>query len=213
MRRFPRLLPRLLPILLLSALAGCSVLPEAQTSTVYLLPAEQLAASATPAVDWALRVATPQTSQVLDSTRVAVVPQPNQISGYKGARWSDPAPALLRNRLLEGFRADGRVTALSSDVKPLHADLALVGDLRAFQAEYREGGVQVVIRLDAHLALSNGQRIVAARQFEVRQVVQGSQVDQVVGAFGQAGDRLAAQVVDWTLEQGQAHARSARAVR
>lgn len=208
-----RCFPRLLPILLLSLLAGCSVLPEAQTSTVYLLPAAPLAAAAAPPVDWALRVVTPQTSQVLDSTRVAVVPRPHQISAYKGARWADPAPALLRNRLLEGFRADGRVTALSSDLKPLHADLALVGDLRAFQAEYREGGVQVVIRLDARLARSNGQQIVAARQFEVLQAVQGSQVDQVIGAFGLAGDRLAAQVVDWTLEQGQAKAKSARAVR
>ncbi|MNN81945.1 hypothetical protein D3C81_1988260 [compost metagenome] len=47
------------------------------------------------------------------------------------------------------------------------------------------------------------QRIVAVRSFAVIQPVDGSQVPQVVEAFGKAGDRLAAQVVDWTIQQGQ----------
>jgi cholesterol transport system auxiliary component len=198
---------RIIPALIVTLLAGCSVLPEAQTSTAYLLPSAAQAPSAAPPVDWALRVVTPQASQVLDSTRIAVLPQANQISNYKGARWSDPAPALLRDRLLDALRADGRVPALSSDARPLHADLLLVSDLRAFQAEYQGGTVQVSIQLEARLVRSNGQHIVASQRFDVRQAVEGTQVAQVVDAFGLASDQLAAQLVDWAVAQGQASVR------
>lgn len=199
-----RFFPRALAALLLVALTGCSVLPEPQAVTVYLLPGAARGASAEPPVDWALRLATPQASQVLGSSRIAVVARANQISGYKGARWSDPVPALLRDRLLQAFQADGRVQALSSEAKPLYADLLLVSELHAFQVEYREGGVQVVIRLDARLVRSASQRIVATRRFEVLQPLEGEQLAQVIPAFGQASDRLAAQLLDWTLEQGSA---------
>jgi len=198
---------RVMPALIVLLLAGCSVLPEAQTATAYLLPSVAQAPSAGPPVDWALRVVTSQSSQVLDSTRIAVLPQANQISSYKGARWSDPAPALLRDRLLDALRADGRVPALSSDARPLYADLWLVSDLRAFQAEYQGGTVQVVIELEARLVRSSGQHIVASRRFAVRQAVEGSQVAQVVEAFGLASDDLAAQLVDWAVAQGQASIR------
>ena len=199
-----RIFPPALAALLLVALSSCSVLPEPQAVTVYLLPGAVQAPSTKPPVEWALRLATPQASQVLGSARIAVVARANQISGYKGARWSDPVPALLRDRLLDAFQADGRVLALSSEAKPLYADLLLVSELHAFQAEYREGGVQVSIRLDARLVRSASQRIVATRRFEVLQPVAGDQLAQVIPAFGQASDRLAAQLVDWTLEQGSA---------
>jgi len=60
----------------------------------------------------------------------------------------------------------------------------------------------VVIRLDARLA-DDRQRIVASRRFEVHQPVADKQVSAVVSAFGQASDTLAAQVLQWTVEQGE----------
>ncbi|SDH93810.1 cholesterol transport system auxiliary component [Pseudomonas delhiensis] len=189
----------------LAALLGaCSILPRAETPDVYLLPAQQQPPRATPAVDWSLRVLAPRASQVLDSNRIAVQPRGDLLSVYKGARWADGAPPLLRDRLLDAFRADGRIQALSSDEVSLQADLELGGDLRAFQGEYRDKGVEAVVILEARLVRSATQRIVATRRFEVRQPAAGEKVPEVVTAFGQATDRLAAEVVGWTLQQGQA---------
>ncbi|MDF3867366.1 ABC-type transport auxiliary lipoprotein family protein [Pseudomonas denitrificans (nom. rej.)] len=197
-------LPRLLgAAALISLLGACSILPEAETPDFYLLPAAQQPARSNAAVNWSLRVSAPTASLALDSNRIAVVPQGNQLSSYQGARWSNRAPGLLRDRLLDAFTASGSIPALSSDETSLQADFDLTGELRAFQSEYQNGKPVVHIRYDARLVRTLGQRIVASRSFEVRQPVDGKQVPEVVSAFGKAADQLSGQVVQWTLQQGQ----------
>ena len=185
----------------LALVSACSILPKPDPSDVYRLASTQPASQGTP-VSWSLRVTKPQTSEFLDSPRIAVVPDGNLISNYANSRWSDPAPVLLRNRLLDGFQRDGRVTLLSTDETNLQADYELGGQLQAFQSEYRGKTVEVVIRLDARLVRGRDQRIIASRRFEVRQPVSDTKVPAVVAAFGQAGDQLNKQVVDWVVSQG-----------
>lgn len=186
---------------LLSGLTACSILPKAEPLQVYLLPSQTSAPSHAAKVTWSLRINQPQASQALNSARIAVLPAGNLISSYAGSRWSDPAPRLLRNHLLNAFQADGRVAALSSDDDNLQADFALGGELQAFQSEYQGNAVTIVLRLQARLVDSRSQRIIASQRFEVRQAVDSQQVPAVVNAFGQANDRLAAQVLQWTLVQ------------
>lgn len=181
--------------------SACSILPKPDPSDVYRLASTQPASQGTP-LSWSLRVTKPQTSEFLDSPRIAVVPDGNLISNYANSRWSDPAPVLLRNRLLDGFQRDGRVTLLSTDETNLQADYELGGQLQAFQSEYRGKSVEVVIRLDARLVRGRDQRIIASRRFEVRQPVSDAKVPAVVAAFGQTGDQLNKQVVDWVVQQG-----------
>ncbi len=187
----------------LALVSACSILPKPDPSDVYRLASAQPASQGTP-VSWSLRVTKPQTSEFLDSPRIAVVPDGNLISNYANSRWSDPAPVLLRNRLLDGFQRDGRVTLLSTDETNLQADYELGGQLQAFQSEYRGKTVEVVIRLDARLVRGRDQRIIASRRFDVRQPVSDTKVPAVVAAFGQAGDQLNKQVVDWVVQQGNA---------
>ncbi|MGC1548960.1 MAG: ABC-type transport auxiliary lipoprotein family protein [Rhodanobacter sp.] len=187
-------------------LSACSVLPKAVSPDIYLLPAAPVAASPTTTarLDWSLRVDTPQAGRAIDSTRIAVVPSGDVITVYEGARWSDRAPVLLRNRLLDAFRADGRFTAVSSDDANLFADVELTGDLLAFQTNYENGSPVVVIRYDAQLVQVRTQKILATHRFDIRQPVVGKEVPQVVAAFGQASDQLAAQTIGWisTLHPG-----------
>lgn len=185
----------------LALISACSILPKADPSDVYRLASAQATSQGTP-VSWSLRVTKPQTSEFLNSPRIAVVPKGDLISSYANSRWSDPAPVLLRNRLLDGFQRDGRVTLLSTDDTNLQADYELGGQLQAFQSQYRGNAVEVVIRLDARLVRGSDQRILASRRFEVRQPVSDTQVPGVVAAFGQAGDQLNKQVVDWVVAQG-----------
>lgn len=192
----------------LALVSACSILPKADPFEVYRLPSAQTANPGA-AVSWSLRLAKPQASEFLDSPRIAVVPQGDQISSYAKSRWSDPAPVLLRNRLLDGFQRDGRVTLLSTDDTNLQADYELGGQLQAFQSEYRGSAVEVVIRLDARLVRSSDQRIIASRRFDVHQPVSGSEVPAVVAGFGQAGDALSRQLVEWAVVQGN-NARQAK---
>jgi cholesterol transport system auxiliary component len=193
---------RLLLATAVLALSGCSILPKSEPSDVYRLPTASISAKATTPAPWSLRVVRPKSSEALDSAHIAVIPQGDVISSYKGARWSDPAPVLLRNRLTDGFYRDGRVQSISTDDSNLQADFELGGELQAFQTEYRGQSVEVVIRLDARLS-DDRQRIIASRRFDVRQPLSDKQVSAVVAGFGQASDTLTAQVLQWTIEQGQ----------
>ena len=128
-----------------------------------------------------------------------VVPEGDRLSVYKGAAWSDPAPVLVRERIIDAFRADGRIAALSSDEVRLQADYEIASDLLAFQTEYRDGAPEVVVRLDVRLVQRDGRRILASRQFEARHRPADTEVPQVVGSFGQASATVAGELVEWAI--------------
>lgn len=199
-----------LAALALGLLAGCSVLPKSAPVEVFLLPSTPpLPATQTPStsIPASLRVTRPAAGPMLAGQRMIVQPEGDLISYYKGAQWSEPAPLLLRNRLLDALRGDGRIATLSSDDRILQADFELDGDLRAFQSVYREGQVQVLLRLDLRLVRPATQRIVASRRFELSQPATDHDLPAVVRAFGTASDRLALQVVDWTVGEMSGAAR------
>lgn len=186
-------------------LAGCSLLPKSAPVDLYQLPSAlpQLAPSArrTAPRPESLRVTRPTAGTLLTGQRIIVLPAGDRVSHYKGAQWSEPAPLLLRNRLLDALRHDGRLATLSSDDRMLQADFELDGELRAFQSVYRDGKPQVLLQLDLRLVQPATQRIVASRRFEQLQPASAAALPAVVSAFGQASDRLALQVVDWSVEQ------------
>ena len=185
----------------MSLASACSILPPSEPVDLYRLPVNQPSRVATP-LDWSLRLNKPLASEVLAGPRITVIPQGDVVSSYKGARWSDAVPVLLRNRLLDGFQRDGQVQRLSADDSNLQADYELAGELQAFQSEYRpDGAVEVVIRYDARLVQGRSQRILASKRFEIRRPLADNQVAAVVAGFGAASDQLAGQVVAWTVAQ------------
>jgi cholesterol transport system auxiliary component len=201
-----RLLARHMPRLLCAvALAACSILPEPTPVDIWLLPAANLPAAATPPRPWSLRLNSPASAGHLAGQRIAVVPVPGQISVYKGVNWHQPLPALVRDRLFDAFRDDGRIAALSTDEQRVFADFELVSDLRAFQSEYHartENPPEIVIRLDARLLDAGSRRIVASRRFETRTSAHDGTMPEVIRAFGAAADALAGDLVAWTVDEG-----------
>lgn len=64
--------------MLAAALLGaCSILPQSEPLDIYLLPATTLPAQ-TQRVDWSLRVNSPVSNQLLDGTRIVVLPEPDE---------------------------------------------------------------------------------------------------------------------------------------
>lgn len=183
-------------------LSSCSVLPKAETLEIYQLPPSSIVPSTQGnSGAGALRIATPHSSQVTDSVRVLVL-RDNRISAYKGVRWSDPAPVLLRNRLARVFRTDGRFSSVGSGDDDLPTSLELGGDLSKFQVEYRNGMPAVNIEFYVILVQPAPYRIVATRRFEISQPMEGKEMPDVMAAFGKATDKLAAEIIEWTLQPG-----------
>lgn len=187
-------------------LSACSILPQSETLTVYQLPATKLAqqppAKKGNSPPLSLRIATPYSSQIIDSVRILVVPQASQISAYSGVRWSDPAPVLVRNRLASAFRADGQFAAVTIDNGSTpDSDFELTGDLAAFQAVYENDAPMVHVHYDASLVQLATNRSIATRSFNITEPVQGKEAPEVVKAFGRAADRLSAEIIEWTLQR------------
>jgi cholesterol transport system auxiliary component len=187
-------------VLLAAAVASCSILPKAETRDVYVLPAATRATPpASPPVTWSLRINTPKATGFLDSNRIAVMPDASRITVYQGARWSDDAAVLMRDRLVDAFRADTRLALVGNGEANERADRELDGQLRAFQTEYLNGAPIVVIRYDAQVVEVRTRRIIATRSFEARSTPRGSDVVSAVSAFGIASDTLTTDVVAWVV--------------
>lgn len=194
----------------LSLLSACTVLPPAEPVDVYVLPAPRdLALNAHGAgLPVSLRIAQPASGSRLAGKRIIVMPDDRRMSVYKGANWSDPAPLLLRNRLIDVFRADGRVAALAGHDHALQTDYTIHSDLLAFQSEYRNGYPEVVIRIDACLVQAKGNVIVDSRRFEVSSRPASVELPDVVDSFGDASTRLATALVEWAVQHiGQRQSR------
>lgn len=126
-------------------------------------------------------------------------------------RWADPAPVLLRDRIVEAFMRDGRSTSVITDSTPMSADMELRSTLRAFQLEYRgtEAIAAVRVRLDVQLVDPAKRTAIASRRFEAIQATGSKREADVVSAFGVATDVLAGQIVEWAVQVGAARLRVA----
>lgn len=210
---------RLAAVGALAALAtlvtACSMLLPARAPDVYRLPQPQRAGhtlAATPSQQDApvrpafgapgkapvpLRLRTDALGGVLAGERIVVMPTADTVEAYRGARWSDPAPAMVRGALVDALTSDGRFIAVSRDDGVLDVALELDTQLRAFQTEYRGGKPVVHVALDARLIDSGTRRVVATRRFDVEIVPAAADVRSVVQSFGVATDSLGAQLVSW----------------
>lgn len=180
-------------------LSACSILPEPELLSVYQLPGPQMQPLAAAQKLPALRINTPQSGFALSTPRILVQPEGNRLSSYKGARWTDPVPFLLREHLAKAFSQQGLASNISTDEHALHADVHLGSDLQQFLVRYEGSQPVAVIELDVRLINPNSRETLAARSFKVEQTFDNPQVPGVVVAFKLAADELVAQVISWTI--------------
>ncbi len=185
-------------------LGACTVLPESEPVTVYQFPAPPMhTADSGEAIPLSLRINTPLTGFALAGPRILVNPDGHELKTYKGARWSDPSPALLREYIAQSFNQHGGIATVSTDEHGLHADVHLSSNLRRFQVVYADG-TEVVIELDARLVEAGTLRVLSDRTFVTRQTLKNEQLPGVVAAYGQASEKLVAELLPWTLQVLQA---------
>lgn len=193
-------------------LGGCSSLLNVQRQPFTIYSPHYNGAAATAAgahVDWQLIVETPLASDTLETARMLVMPTPGVLEVFPGARWSDPAPALLRGLVVQGFEDSGRIVGIGSGTSGLRGDYALAIELRDFQVEYRNGAPQAAIRFQARLLDYTSNRVLAAQAFAAQAPAAGTDAASAFVAFEAALDTVIPQLVDWTLQEGsRAHDRA-----
>lgn len=193
-------LTKLLPCLLAVALfQGCSVLPERTARATFMLPPPMILAISEDAIPLTVRVLTPYAESPVDSTGILVNPNGHVIQSYSGARWTRPAPDLVRDHWIDGLRQTGSLQAVVNETSNANSDLILSSDLNHFRIQYRSGKPIVVIQLDARILESRSRRVVAARRFEVEHAITDQPVEAVVSGFGEASQILTQDLASWLL--------------
>ncbi|MGH8053023.1 MAG: ABC-type transport auxiliary lipoprotein family protein [Stenotrophomonas sp.] len=197
---------KLLAPLCLLMLSGCSVLAggDRQSTTIYAPQVRVSADPSWPQVSWQLSIAKPSAARLIDSPRINVRPTPGELEVYRGATWSQPATDMLEDTLLRGFEDSGRIGAVARIATGIRSDYKLTTDLRRFEADYRGGDVPAAtIELNAKLIHSVDQRVVASRTFLVSEPATSTELPSVANAFEDALDKIATELIGWTLVSGQ----------
>lgn len=183
-------------------LTACSInLPERVPATVYSLPAPVLTESAEAPIMTGLRLSIPMTSDTLSGSRLMVRVDDGSFQVFPGARWETQIPQLWRDWLLDAFWQDGRIDGLSISSEGLQAAVELGGMLRAFNAQYSDSRTEAVIQYDVRLVDLETRTIIASQRFEVREPAQDNSAAATVQALGAAAERLARELIDWTVKE------------
>ena len=140
---------------------------------------------------------TPLASEPVNGTRILTKPTPHEFQMYGNARWRDSAPVLVRDYLIDILRQSQGFANVVTDTSAASTDLTLISELSAFQAEKNEGKTRVVIELHAEVLDNRTRKSLCVRNSRLTEPAASSELDEVVGAFGNTASRLAEETLLW----------------
>jgi cholesterol transport system auxiliary component len=180
-------------------LSGCGSLigPTNEPGKIYVL-SPNIAARGGTRTTWQLAVAKPEASASLATERIAIV-RGNEMDFYADAQWTDAAPQLLQNFLVEALEKNG--VAAAKDIEGIKADFMLQTALNAFDARYDQGDAppKIEIGVTARLMAVHDAAILATREFRGEAQASANSVPAAVAAFDQALAAVLSDVVSWVL--------------
>ncbi|MDY0212170.1 MAG: ABC-type transport auxiliary lipoprotein family protein [Desulfuromonadaceae bacterium] len=183
-------------------LSACAVFPSREPLTVYVLRPSALETQI-PRCECTMQVHRPKAGGVLNSAKIVVMPEPQQLSVYKGVRWDEVLPSVVQDYLVDSFRSSAVFSAVIDSETRVGTDYYLDSTMRSFQSSYvraAENGGNPVIEVEFAVQLIEAKTstVIAQHNFIVLQPSTGTEVDTVVRAFNGAAANLSLQVLEWT---------------
>ncbi len=135
----------------------------------------------------ALAVARPRAASSLDTERIAVV-RGSAFEYFAGVRWSDPAPQMLQQLLVEALVADGRFATAVTAPSRVPADFLLDVELREFAAHYETSDALPRARVQWQATLIDARSGTRVASFQVGGTAAAAENrrDALIAAFQQA---------------------------
>lgn len=194
-----------LPVVAALLLGGCLGLAPNETAQVYVLTPKTTFDPGRPPVGWQMLVEEPLAQAGFDSARIAVRKSPIELDYLADATWSDTAPAMVQDLLVDSFDSSDRIQAVSPDALGLRADYTLKSEIRAFQAEFPYGyedrtDAVARVRIAVRIARTVDREIVASETFEAEARITEGGTPGIVAAFDAALGKVLRDVVQYALE-------------
>jgi cholesterol transport system auxiliary component len=192
---------RALILALALVLAGCSgtLLPKPPPPPDFyrLSPADNVAVAGPP-IRAQLLVGDISASGALETDRIALTPSSTRVEYFADAEWTDRAPVLVQNLLLDTLQRSGRFARVALRSLTLRADYLVVGSLRHFEADYATGTpprIRVAVELEL-LRMPDGD-ILATRRFAATAPARTNSMPAVAEAFDVAAHRALRDAPAW----------------
>ncbi len=185
--------PTLAAGLLCLGLMGCALAAGSRPPTTYDLVATHSFAGTKKPAPWQLVIYEPTATSALDTSRLMVRPQADQVSYYKGIAWSDRLPRLVQTRMIETFQNSGAVKAVSSST----GQYALATELRSFQIDVTSGRAAAEIDMFARLINVSTGRVVATKGFSARVPAASDAPGDAIAALNQAFTEVLQDTTAW----------------
>jgi cholesterol transport system auxiliary component len=177
-------------------LLGCALAGSKPPATYDLVAPRSFSTTPRPA-PWQLVVYEPTAVHALETDRLMVRPQADQVSYYKGVAWSDRLPRLVQARIIETFQNSGAVKAVSSGT----GQYALVTDLRAFQIDVTSGKAYAEIEIFAKLVNTGSGKVVATKGFSARVSATTDSPGDAIAALNQAFTEVLQDTMTWVASR------------
>ena len=188
-------LRRVMGVLLAGAmLSACGGLrSNAEADRTYVLRAEEGAAQATP-VAGVLMVPRPGVQPGLDTDRIALTREGNELDYFALSRWSGPLPQVLGAFAVQSMHgAFTTVTGVGRNAGQAEYELLLTA--RHFEAAYGAGGApEVRVAFECLLVHASPRRVLGSCDADVREPAGENRMAAIVAAFERATRQALAEV-------------------
>ena len=147
-----------------------------------------------------LLIEAPSASGGLDTERIALMKSAISLDYFAGAAWTDRAPKMVQDMLVESFENTGKIAAIDRESLALRADFVLEPDLRDFTAIYSGTDLPTVrVRLGLKLVRLPEKQIVGQHTSSADAAATENSVPGAVAAFNTALRQVVGDAVAWTL--------------
>jgi cholesterol transport system auxiliary component len=184
-----------------AALAACSgPLGGGSPPQLYTLSPVKEFPPSLPKTSAQLLIEAPSAPGGLDTERIALMRSAISLDYFAGAAWTDRAPKMVQDLLVESFENTGKIAAIDRESLALRADFVLEPDLRDFTAIYgAAAGPTVRVRLGLKLVRLPEKQIVGQHTSAADTAATENSVPAAIVAFDTALHQVMADAVAWTL--------------
>lgn len=153
-----------------------------------------------PQTQWQIDVAPPAASDVLDTKRIALT-RGLTMDYYANAAWTDQAPDLIQDLIVEAFEKSGKIKAVGRPSGGVRGDLLLTTNVSDFSAHYAtENGIPTItVDIVAKLITATHHDVVATYEARHEEQASVNSVPAVVQAFNDATGQAIEDIVGWAL--------------
>jgi len=169
--------------------------------SLYSLSPADVSASPASLSDQTLIVAEPEAFAVLDTRKIALMPESREFSFYAGAEWVDRAPRMIQSLLITSFEEAGIFKDVGAENMPLAASYRLTIGLRAFNTDYTvQNGPVVKVTMMARLFKTRALDLVDSKLITVSLPVGSDSMAKIIATFDRANRQAMTEIVNWTIE-------------